>query len=136
MQKKLYSIIINALIFIVFSYFMPGFVIAYGPIGRILLGLGYGVIYKFTPSVMRFFRIPKTLLFRSIVTTILVMLYLFLLNTQVSRFLLLGRGYIGGINFILFYSPVIFILDTQILMIFISSITLFVCSIMFEKLKK
>jgi hypothetical protein len=136
MQKKIYRIIINILIFVAFSSFMPGFVLANGPMGKVLAGLGYGLVYMLITDVLHFFKLPQTNLLRFASGLIMTSGYLFLLNSQLSNFLTLKKGYIGNIDCIIFTIPKIVTLDTQVLMIFASALILLLCSIILEKLKK
>ena len=136
MQKKIYKTIINALIFIAFSYFMPGVAAGHGAFGRVLLGIGYGIIYTSVPSILRFFRLPKTLIFKVIAGVLLITAYFFLLSTQVPDLLTVTKGFIGGTDFIIFTTSRLITLDTQASVIISSSIILFVCSIIVEKIKK
>ena len=136
MQKKLYKFILNTLIFIVFSYFMPGIAIGHGPFGRILLGMGYGIIFTSIHSILHFFRLPNTLVVKTIVGLVLIIAYFFLISTQTIGLLTITKGYIGSTDFIIFYSPRLISLDTEVAVIVGSSIILFVCSIIVEKLKK
>src|SRR6185369_4791736 len=120
MQKKSYRVIIYTLIFIAFSTFMPNFIVAYGPVGKILAGIGFGIIYMIIGDVLRFFRIEQTLLWKIAGGLILISGYLYIL-TQLSGFLTLGKGFIGSVDFIIFTLPRILTLDTEALMILASA---------------
>lgn len=136
MQRKLYKIILNALIFIAFSYFMPGISIGHGAFGRILLGVGYALIYTSIAGIMHYFRLPSTLLVKIITGLVLITGYLFLIATQTTGLLTVTNGYIGSTDFIIFTTPRIITLNSTVAVIISSSIILFVCSIIVEKLKK
>jgi uncharacterized membrane protein YvlD (DUF360 family) len=136
MQKKIYRIIVNTLIFVAFASFMPGFSVSNGPIGKLLAGFFFGIIIVSVHDVLRFFKLPITNVFRIFGGFILVITYLYVLINQFPDFLRITKGYIGSIDFIFFSTPRFITLDTQILMIVASAIILEFCSIMVEKLKK
>jgi len=136
MQKKIYKIILNTLIFIAFSYFMPGITINNGPFAHILIGIGYGLVYISVPSLLHFFKLPNTIVLKILAGLVLISGYLFLLVSQVPGLITVAKGYIGSTNFIIFTSPRLISLDSEVSVIMASAIILFVCSIIIEKLKK
>ena len=115
---------------------MPGISIGHGAFGRILLGIGYAIIFISIQPILHFFRLPNTLLVKIIAGLVLIIAYLFLISTQTVQLLTITKGFVGGTDFILFNSPRLITLDTQVGVIIASSIILLVCSIIVEKLKK
>jgi len=136
MQKKIYKIILHTLVFIVFSYFMPGMIISNGPIGHVLIGIGYSILYTSIPNIIHYFRIPKVLFSKIIVGMVLICGYLFILSTQFPSLFKMTKGYIGSSDFIIFTLPRFFTLDSQVSIILASTIILFICSIIIERLRK
>ena len=136
MQKKIYRVIVNMLIFITFASFMPGVVVGNGPAGHIIAGLGYSLIFIAIKNVLVFFKLPLTMPFRLGTGMIVVCAYLGLLATQTGSFFTMTKGYIGNIDLILFKIPKIMVIDNQTGMVITSAIILLGCSIIMEKLKK
>lgn len=136
MQKKIYKVIVNALIFIAFSFFMPGLSFSYGPFGHVLMGIGYGIVYSIIPWILHFFRLPKILVLKILAGILLISGYLFLMQSQVLSLLKISKSYIGSTDLIIFTVPKLISLDSPLAVIITSAIILFGCSIIIERLKK
>lgn len=136
MQKKVYKIIINTMIFIVFSYSMAGITIAHGFFGRVIIGIGYALVFNLINTILRFFKLPDTKVLKAVTGLVLVTGYLYAIANLFASFITITKGYLGSIDFILFFLPRIVSLDSQLAVIIASSIILLLCSIIIEKLKK
>jgi len=135
MKKKIINFFINFAIFWMVVDSFPAFKAPYGAVSRLYAGLGFGTMMILTESVRSIFGLPKMIVIRLVIGTLLTFGGLWFVNNFATNFFSFGPSYLGGANLIFFTVPRVLVLqDVNLVLLFVALIGN-ICSIIVFKIK-
>jgi hypothetical protein len=123
-------------IFWLFMDMLPGANFRFNSLGRLIAALGFTFAISFGNFIIYFLKLPRLWFAYLISRLIMVLAYLWLLDTFLPAILDLGPSFLGNFDFILFKLPKLIELPNVYFTIAFSAPFLVICSIILEKLKK
>ncbi len=136
LSKKFFFIFLNTALFWVFMDILPYAEFRLNSLGKLIAGLGFTLAIAIGDFVIYFLKLPKIWLTYLIGRTLLVAVYLWVIDNFAPAILSLGPSYLGGIDLIFMKIPKLIQLPNIFLVLAFSAPFLAICSIILEKLKK
>jgi len=136
MKKKTLKLLLNVAIFWIYCDIMPGVNVPYGPVGKLILGIIFGVIMNLTPFLIGFFKVPKMVIFKFLGGVVFTFAYLLTCSKFATSMINFGPSYVGSTDLILIKIPKLLVLNDITMVLAFSAVFLVICSIIVEKFYK
>lgn len=134
MDKKLFVLIVNLMMFWVFIDVMPGIEAAKNNTNLFISGVFYGLIIVFLSDILKFFKFPENFWAKLIIGGLLTIILLFALKS--IGMLKIQSAVLGSADFLIFSIPRIARLTSDFAVVMVSTLLLSLCSIILAKLSK
>ena len=135
MNKKFINFLINVAIMYIVLDFFPGFKAPYQAVSNFYAGVIFALMLSLAKSVLSIFGFPKLSPIKLVVGTILTFAGLWMVHNFSANVFSFSENYLGGIDFIFFSLPKMFVIKDANLVILFAAFVANICSIIVFKLK-